>query len=550
MERLSFAGRRLSAARFDAELSELAATLRREIESAVDGFDTDEAARDARRGQARESLRFFARTYFPHYRQCDAEAASHTWVYDHLPARIDADAGTRSCLAAPRGEGKSTVVSLQLLLWCLLTARKHFIILVSDTAAQAMLLLACVKAELDTNPRLLSDWPDETGPGPVWRDGEIVTPANRMVLTRGSGQRIRGLRHGPRRPDLVIGDDLENDQSVVRLEQRRKTERWWRDAVLHAGPADRTLDVVVVGTVLHHDGLLVKLLESGLWRGARFEAVPAWPHDGDRWDAFAEIANAEGEDAARAYYTAHRAEMDAGAALSWPGMQDLVGLMIEWAEDPIGFAKEKQNRPSAGDDAIFSGALRFWTKPPAPMLTFGALDPSLGRLGAGTDPSAILVGGVPIGAGVRRVLHVLHAAIRRRTPDAMIDDVIELQRRFECLLWAVESTAFQEFLRTTLVERSAAAGVPVPARPVLPHTDKRLRIESLQPHVANGLILVHRSQATLVDQLEHYPHAAHDDGPDALHMLFTAAMAGARDPAGHMRSAPRPDVAPIPWERY
>jgi len=51
-----------------------------------------------------------------------------------------------------------------------------------------------------------------------------------------------------------------------------------------------------------------------------------------------------------------------------------------------------------------------------------------------------------------------------------------------------------------------------------------LRIESLQPHIANGLILLHRSQSTLESQLRHFPKADHDDGPDALEMLWRNAV--------------------------
>ena len=51
----------------------------------------------------------------------------------------------------------------------------------------------------------------------------------------------------------------------------------------------------------------------------------------------------------------------------------------------------------------------------------------------------------------------------------------------------------------------------------------RLRIETLQPHMVNGLILLHASQTALVEQLRHFPKADHDDGPDALHMLWMAA---------------------------
>ncbi len=74
------------------------------------------------------------------------------------------------------------------------------------------------------------------------------------------------------------------------------------------------------------------------------------------------------------------------------------------------------------------------------------------------------------------------------------------------------------------MKRSAQRGIPVPATATKPNTDKMLRIESLQPHMANGLILLHSSQATLISQLRHFPKADHDDGPDALEMLWRNAV--------------------------
>jgi len=93
-------------------------------------------------------------------------------------------------------------------------------------------------------------------------------------------------------------------------------------------------------------------------------------------------------------------------------------------------------------------------------------------------------------------------------------------------VWAIETVQFQEFLKTELVKRSAARGIPVPARAVVPHADKLLRIESLQPHMVNGLIRLHPSQHTLIEQLRHFPKADHDDGPDALHMLWMLCVSG------------------------
>jgi predicted phage terminase large subunit-like protein len=122
------------------------------------------------------------------------------------------------------------------------------------------------------------------------------------------------------------------------------------------------------------------------------------------------------------------------------------------------------------------------------------------------------------------VLDVVEAKIAKRLPDRIIEDVIALQAQYRCQAWAVESVQYQEFLRTELVKRGAARGVPVPAVPVTPHRDKALRIEALQPHVLNGLIRVHPSQTMLLQQLRHWPKGDHDDGPDALEMLWSLAL--------------------------
>ncbi|EPM2801114.1 phage terminase large subunit, partial [Yersinia enterocolitica] len=142
----------------------------------------------------------------------------------------------------------------------------------------------------------------------------------------------------------------------------------------------------------------------------------------------------------------------------------------------------------------------FWVNRLAEWIFYGACDPSLGLRGNSRDPSALLVGGFNRHSGI---LDVVEAGIRKRVPDKIISDIIELQKIYRCQIWSVESVAFQEFLRTELIKRSAKAGIPVPARGVSPSADKLLRIESLQPHMVNGLIRLHSSQTTLIEQLRH-----------------------------------------------
>jgi len=64
----------------------------------------------------------------------------------------------------------------------------------------------------------------------------------------------------------------------------------------------------------------------------------------------------------------------------------------------------------------------------------------------------------------------------------------------------------------------------MPCYPIQPITDKELRIERLQPPMVAGLIRLHKSQGTLIDQLQQWPNAPHDDGPDCLEMLYSNAL--------------------------
>lgn len=506
------------------DIAMLAAEYRRQIEAEVDGFNPDPAASKQRREQAMASFRFFAQTYFPHYVK-HSPATVHDYLFDRFQEVVDNGVGDHDAVAAPRGHAKSTLITQVGTLWCIVTGRKHYPLIVMDALDQALPMLEAIKAELEFNPRLLLDFPEACGRGRVWQVGTIVTANDVKVEVFGSGKRIRGRRHGPYRPDLVIGDDLENDENVRSPEQRDKLMTWITKSLLSLGYADDSLDVFIIGTILHYDSVLARLINNPLWKSAKFRAVERWPDRMDLWDKWTEILLAEGEEEARFFYLSRKAEMDEGVKICWPGGTTFYKLMLKRARDgKAAFDSEQQNDPLSGDDAPFAECIHFWVNRLNEWLFYGACDPSLGKAGASRDPSALLVGGFNRHSGV---LDVVEASIRKRLPDRIIEDVISFQAEYRCLLWLVESVQFQEFLRTELVKRSAARGIPVPARAVTPHADKILRIESLQPHMANGLIRLYPDQHTLIDQLRHFPKADHDDGPDALHMLWAAAQSGA-----------------------
>lgn len=506
------------------ELAKLADKMRRDIEAASSGFDQSPAATAARRQAASRDFRVFCETYFPHYLTHGA-SVMHEWLFarlqgvaDGAEGRSSRSIGARLAVAAPRGEAKSTIVSQLFVLWMILTGRRFFVPVVADVYEQAARLLNGIKTELTDNPRLRQDWPEAAGEGPEWKEHAIVTRHNARIQAFGSGQSMRGLRHGPHRPDLVICDDLENDQGVRSLEQRERLEAWLNRTVLFLGPVDDSMDVIVVGTILHYDSVLSRLLRNPFWEGKTFRAILQWPERMDLWEQWEEMWRNEGETQATAWYQARQPEMTAGAMTSWPARISLLELMIKRAGNRKAFDSERQNDPVSDGDGLF-GKITHWLSLPEDLVFFGAVDPSLGLQGKSRDPSAILVGGWHRQSGI---LYVVEAAIAKRLPDLIIEEVIRLQRQWGCLMWAVEATQFQEFLRTELVKRSLKAGARVAARAVKPIHDKTLRIQAIQPYVADGRIRFHPGQTTLLDQLRRWPAGDHDDGPDALAMLWDA----------------------------
>ncbi|GAA0311633.1 phage terminase large subunit [Rhodovulum strictum] len=515
----------VSARDFRDSLATMADEFARWIELSVDAFPADPDARAARLARVADpaaGFRFFMETYLPHYVKGEP-SLFHEHIFARVPEILASETGVRDLFIAPRGSSKSTHLSLGFALYCIVRGLKRYILEVCDVYAQAALLIEAIKAELTTNPRLQYDFREACGEGRVWREGEIVTRGNVRVEGLGANQKIRGRRHGPHRPDLMFLDDLENDEGVRSPEQRQKLQRWVERAALKVGPPDGSMDVVWVGTVLHFDAVLVRAAKSPVWRVTEFQAIVKWPDRMDLWDQFEEVFANEGEPAARAFYAARRAEMDAGAVVNWPSIQPLLFLMLERAASRDAFQTEYQNKPISDGNPF--GKLVFWTNRLPDLIYFGAIDPSLGKAGGkartGRDPSAILIGGFDRLTGR---MDVVEASIRRRLPDIIIADTIALQCEYRALLWFVEAVQFQEFLRTSLMTEAAKQGVGLSAVPITPSADKNLRIERLQPPVAAGLIRFHPAHTTLIDQLQQWPNADHDDGPDCLDMLWQNAL--------------------------
>jgi len=253
--------------------------------------------------------------------------------------------GTRSAIAAPRGHAKSTVMSLQNVLHAALFGYKRYILLVSDTEAQAVSFLDAIKNELETNERILADFGEQ--PGKTWKTGSILLSNGCRIDAVGSGQKLRGRRNYERRPDLILCDDIENDEGVRTAEQRQKTADWFWKAVCKSG--DSYTDILVIGTILHHDSLLAGLLENPGFQSRKYRAVlsdatsPLWTD----WERLvSDLTDPDREKTAHAFYFKHRKEMLAGAKVLWPEKLSYYDLrLMRLTEGDAAFNSEMQNQP-------------------------------------------------------------------------------------------------------------------------------------------------------------------------------------------------------------
>lgn len=355
----------------------------RDIGAIPDVVDPD------RRESCRESFRTFCETYFP-------DRFPLAWSPDHLTAieRIE-DAvlrGGQFAFAMPRGSGKTTLCETAAT-WALLYGHRRFVVLIGSTEPAAEELLGSFKVTIETSDLLGEDFPEVCYPvrsldginhranGQTlegertriqWTGKEVQLPtvpgsaASASILrVAGITGRIRGLRASTPegesiRPDLVIVDDPQTDESAHSPSQNKQRERILAGTILGlAGPRVK-IAAFMPCTVIAPGDMADRVLDRDrhpAWQGSRARLLYARPTNDALWEEYGRL-RADGLRAGRGladateFYRTHRAEMDAGARVGWearflPGeeISALQHAMNKWFADPVSFAAEYNNDP-------------------------------------------------------------------------------------------------------------------------------------------------------------------------------------------------------------
>jgi len=477
--------------------------------------------RDKRVAKQRDDFHFFRQTYFPHYyRHAERSALQEHLggIYLDIASRAHSDsAGEKYALAAPRGFGKSTDVSLTFVIWCVVNDFKHFITLFSDAIELTEIQIEAIKAELEENTRLKQDFPQACGMGSVWKVGDIVTVNGIRIKGYGSGKRVRGVKHGTYRPDLTIIDDLENDENVKSRKQRDKLEEWLDAAVDNLGGADGRMDILYIGTLLHKDAVLARKLKLAFWHPKIFRAIIRMPDRLDLWDHYEHLYKREGSAAAHAYYRANQSTMDAGAVLLWRAVT-LEHLMKKRFANLRAFERELQNNPGSEFSTFDSSKFTVISKTQMPHLVKTFLYTDFKGDAVGGDYFAVTAGGFDKEA---KTLYIYYSYRARIKGVKAVEFLVDLYKKEHFYLVGGESNsgfyAYRDWFKEKCVERLGT----IPNTRFIHNRDKKEeRIAELEFPLTDGDIVFVGEHPELFRELDDFPEATHDDLSDTLAGLW------------------------------
>lgn len=450
-----------------------------------------------------------------------------------LSARFDEPAPTPDChrewwdlccskhkrvaIAAPRGHAKSTAITKAFVLASLLFRDRSFCIIVSDTYKQAVQFLGELKREIEANDDLRHHFQIIGEPKDYFltdREDEVVVKCADghmfRVLAMGSEQKVRGLIWNGKRPDLIIGDDMENDELVMNPERREKFRTWLFNALL---PTMSARGIVrLVGTILHMDAALERLMPK--------DRDPNTSHS-----ALKSIMIKPQYGWMSVRYRAH--DEDFGKVL-WPikwnkeRLKEIQAMFISQG-NPEGYYQEYLNRPIDPHNTYFKRGdfLEFderdhdrdWSYAP----TYLSVDFAVSSL-TKRDWSAFIVGSLD-DTGQLFIRHIIR---ERMDSKEIVDTIVRLQERFKFNTLLVGKGQLEKAIGPFLKDEIRRRDKFLHLEAIPEVIDKRMRAQSIRGRMRSGGVKVNKKARWYPDfeqEMMEFDRGTHDDQVDAMSLF-------------------------------
>jgi len=412
--------------------------------------------------------------------------------------------GQKKLIAAPRGFGKTSVMNMLLPAHKIIFNEAKFIVPVSCTASAAVTQSENLKAELVSNVDLTQIFGSQKSE--KWSREEWETVNGVKIFPRGAGQQIRGMLHKNSRPDLFIIDDLEDSESVLNAESRKKLWTWFHSDLLGAVDlGSKDWQVIMIGTVLHEDSLLNNLLEDPEWDSIRLSLCN--DEYESNWPEF--VSNEEVRELAESFKK--------------NGDLDI-------------FYREYRNIPISTEDSIFSSKHFLYYEETSEEFQKSLKDGKIESvilvdpaktIKMTSDESAIVGCGVDAAANK---IYVRDIVAGKFMPDEIYTHTFDMAKRLNALVIGIEVTSLNEFIMFPLQNELMRRGLGYLQIVELKARDKKeQRIKCLAPFYRQGLIF-HNSRITmqLEEQLLSFPRARRFDVMDAFAYIIPMMEEGSK----------------------
>lgn len=413
-------------------------------------------------------------------------------------------------IAAPRRHAKSTAVTLAYVLAAVLFRERSYVLVVSDTITQATQFLGELKKELNDNERVRSlfqikDFEKDTEDDCIvnFQDGTQF-----RMSAKGSEQKLRGLKWNSKRPDLIVGDDLENDEIVLNKDRREKFKRWFYGALV---PSLAVGGVIrIVGTILHEDSLLNNFMPSIWHRDTVVEPLRIWSKaTKTNWKAIK-----------------YRAHTDDFKQILWDQRYDAEWFLSE-RNDYLArglsdvYSQEYLNEPIDETVAFFKKSDFLAENPDDKKKRLNyyiTADLAVSKESA-ADYSVFLVAGID----EDRFIHIKHIIRERLDTREIVDTILALNKAYHPVAFGIEDMQVSKSIGPFLKEEIIKTNNFVPLEP-LKHggQDKIARAKSIQGRVRAHTVKFDTSAdwyGTFEDELRKFPRGTKDDQVDAFAYL-------------------------------
>ena len=411
-------------------------------------------------------------------------------------------------IIAPRGHAKSSIVGGVFPLYHLMFDKgKKLVVLISRTQDHAVKLLGTIKDVLDYSPQFRSVfgyWGQHSAK--QWSKTEIELKDGSMIICKGTGQQLRGIKVGNQRPTLIIVDDPEDENNTKTAEAMEQNLRWLLQSAIPSLDPLRG-KIAVIGTPQHQRCLVETLKEMDGWKNMLFKpdmdkGIALW----EEWQPIEKLQKKKKE----------LESINRSSVFYREYLCEIVGDEDQLFREE--YLKTYEGTLDKNDDGeSFLNITELNGKPvnkTVPVNIFMGVDPA-----SSTRKTADYSTIVAIAVDNHSNRYVLPYFQKRVTPMNLADEILKRFKLYKPAKTRIETVGYQEMLRDYLKTRCDDEGLFISGLEIRenPRTSKSVRLETLEPAFAQGKMFIKDNMQALKDELLLYPRGRHDDLLDGLY---------------------------------